>query len=124
MTRRSKYCRLNPLFKCVAVFCGNWPFPLGRLTGVLEVSMAQTTPPTKRRRSEVTPPRDESPDSIWYKETIEIDTYKELHCFITTFVKLLEEIYELGVLRGEVAEYQRNLTLCVEQAGGDQSPEM
>ena len=39
------------------------------------------------------------------KKPITLTTYVELHCFIEQLVKLLEEVFEMGILRGTTERF-------------------
>ncbi len=58
----------------------------------------------------VPPPTPPSPEPEGTdKVSVEIATYKDLHLFLVALTRLLEEVYELGIQRGEELESERKL---------------
>lgn len=42
---------------------------------------------------------------VGVKKTLKVFTYQELHIYITELVKVLEEVYELGVMKGTIQKF-------------------
>ena len=50
---------------------------------------------------------------VGQKRLLKISTYEELHCFVRELVTILEEVYELGILKGTAKRHK------VEEGMGD-----
>jgi hypothetical protein len=47
------------------------------------------------------------PMGVGLKRNLKVCTYEELHVFIIDIIKVLEEVYELGVRNGTIKEYKK-----------------
>lgn len=44
---------------------------------------------------------------VGQKRNLKVCTYEELHGYILDMIKILEEVYELGIMKGTVKQYKK-----------------
>lgn len=65
------------------------------------------TPEISRSSSESSIDYEDTPLArVGQKRQLKISTYEELHLFVVELVKILETIFELGVMRGTASRYK------------------